>query len=284
MKKGELVNRVGGAALIFAALGLSACGLEEDGPASRALTLYSPAPPTIMLHDHNLELGEALTKCGIENLVVAMALPESVNNAGALKAEDKPYHLPIMTTLDFLPAINRSGPVWHSYDKANDDLKFVSSLYDVAFGVLAFDDDIATSADLIGKRIGAPPRPSAVRLYTEALLRDGWGILDKVEIVDILPPDLPSAIRQGRIDATTWNLLSETAAGFRPMAPALLAEGAQWIVVDEAVADRINEANGFKVELSEVDLKALAHRTERQDTEAVSLLSFRQALAAWDST
>ena len=264
---------------------LTACGGEEatrsekhteEAVDMRKLTIYSPAPPTIMLHAHNEELGRALTACQVDNTVTPVALPKSINDINRLGAEEKPYHLPIVTTIDFLPAIFQTGPEWHAYTNANTDLKFVASLYDVAFGMMAFDAQIRSPEDLKGKRIGAPPRPSAVRLYTEALLRDGWGILDEVEIVDIVPPDLIAAIDEGRIDATSWGLMSETADGFLPMMPPLMTHGdAHWIGIDQDVADRINQYNDFRVAETAVP-------GEGEGT--VRLLSFKQALAAWEDT
>lgn len=263
---------------------LAACGKEASGVKTPPLTIYSPAPPAIMLHEHNVELGDVLNACHVPSSVIAMALPQSVNHIGEMDAAEKPYHLPIVTTIDFLPAVKQAGPAWHAYDKANPDLKFVASLYDVVFGVLAFDESIRSPDDLKGRKIGAPPQPSAVRVYTEALLRDGWGILDDVEIVDILPPDLPAAVAEGRIDATTWSLLSETADGYRPMMPPLLSiQGAHWIETGAAVAAAINASNEFQIAPSVLDQSAIVG-AGGEGGGAVSLLSFKQALAAWEAT
>ena len=258
--------------------GLSAVAWADEGVtmASPALTLYSPAPPSIMLHDHNVALGEALHGCGIPNTVVPQALPQSITQFADAADDEKKYHLPIVTTIDFLPAIHDGGPAWHSYGRPYQDLKFVSSLYDVAFGVLAFVDAIRSPEDLKGKRIAAPPRPSAVRVYTEALFRDGWGILEDVELIDLKPNEITAAINGGAIDATSWNLISLVADGPRPMVPSLLEiEGARWIPVSSAALRRLNDANAFQVS------KSTYSPTVGDDVE---LLSFRQALAVWAAT
>ena len=270
--------RWGGAAASLIAVGLSAvaCADEKAEIAGPAVTIYSPAPPSIMLHDHNVALGEALRGCGIPNTVVPQALPRSITQFSDASDNDKKYHLPIVTTIDFLPAIHNKGPAWHAYGRPYTDLKFVSSLYDVAFGVLAFNDAIRLPADLKGKRIGAPPRPSAVRVYTEALLRDGWGLLGDVEIVDMKPNDLTTAVTGGTVNATTWNLISLSADGPRPMVPPLLEiEDAHWIPVGSDAVQKLNEANGFEV--------ARSAYSPTPGNE-VDLLSFRQALAAWEAT
>lgn len=250
------------------------------------LVLYSPAPPTISLHAHNEALGEALRACDVaaDIKVVAMALPDSINAINQLDSTVKPYHLPIITTLDFQPAIRGGAPTWHAYEPVNPDLKFVAALYEVTFGVLVFDSDIRTPADLAGRRIAVPPQPSSVRWFSEALLRDGWNVLDQVTLVEMRPPDIPAALARGEIDATTWNIMSETPDGYIPLLPMLLeAEGAHWLDMDQRTEAAINAANPFIVEQVPVSPDRLIGVQSTAGAPA-SLLSFRQGLAAWAST
>ena len=210
-----------------------------------------------------------------------MPLPDSINAINALAPQDKALHLPIVTAVDFLPAIHRAGPGWHSYDRANADLKMAAALYDVAFGALAIEGQISSPEHLRGKKIGVPPRPSSVRLLTEALLRDGWGILDAVELIDLPPPAVPDALSSGRIDATTWNLLTFGPGTLAPAIPGLLQmPGAHWIDVDEHAIARINAANPFKISQSQVQ----SDRTGAPGARDATLLSFRQGLAVWSTT
>ncbi len=249
---------------------------EAGSGADARLKIFSPSPPSVMLHQLNLTLGQKLNDCGIQNTVIPLALPDSINQFSSGDSEKKKTELPIVTTIDFFPAVHRKGPSWHSYAKPNTDLKFVASLYDVAFGVLAFDKSIKNPEDLKGKRIGAPPRPSAVRVFTEALLRDGWGILDDVEIVDIYPPALIGAVTRGEIQATTWNLVTQSANGVSAVVPDLLElENGAWLEADEEAVRAMNEASAF-----EVDITYLQSDAEAQ----TALFSFRQALAAWEAT
>lgn len=208
------------------------------------LTIYSPAPAATPLHELNRRLFAPHAS------IVAMPLPDSIN-----AITQKRHHLPIVTTVDFLPARDRTGPSWHAYDRANKDLKLVCALYDVAFGIMAF-----APGDLKGRKIGVPPRPSSVRVLTEALLRDGWGILDDVELVDLRPHE----VEPGRVHATSWNLLPE---GTAPLLPYLKG---RWLDVGEDAIAAINEANAFKI--------------DGVPAGGTTLLSFKQGLAAWDST
>lgn len=295
MKDRMRIGGFGHAPLAAAAalLGLAACTPEAaETPSSvpeepaMDLVIYSPAPPQIMLHAHNSELGEILSVCGAFASVETppVALPDSINRINTLEAELRHFHLPIVTTLDYPTARANTAPDWHGYSRANSDLLFVASLYDVSFGVLAFSEDIQSPEDLIGKRIAVPARPSAVRWFSEALLRDGWGILDQVELVDTVPPDLPAAIAEGRVDATAWNIMSETPDGFLPMIPPLLdAPGAHWLDVSQEALEAINESNPFTTELVMVEPGSVLG-AQIQPAEPVALLSFRQALTAWADT
>lgn len=262
-----------------------------DGTTDRAevfeeLVIYSPAPPTIMLHEHNAALGDALQTCGVAASVrvVPMALPASINAINALDPSVKPFHLPIVTTLDFQPAIDATAPAWHGYDKANKDLKFVGSLYEVAYGVMVFDPAIEGPADLAGKRVAVPARPSAVRWFSEVLLQEGWSLSDEVVLVDTIPPEVPGGLAEGSLDAVAWNIMSETPSGYMPLLPMLIGqENARWLDVDETALGAINQGSPFSTELVRVNT-ARVPGGDATNSEEIKLLSFRQALAAWEST
>lgn len=249
------------------------------------LTIYSPAPVTTALHRLNADLVAALCSRGLPAQVVAVPLPDSINAINALPAEEKAWHLPIVTTVDFLPAIRRQGPDWHAYSRASADLKLAAALYDVAFGLLATSPGLASPQDLRGKRIGVPARPSSVRVLTEALLRDGWGMLDAVQLIDLPPSAVPDAVSSGRIDATTWNLMTISSEGVSPLIPLLSQRpGASWVEVDDGAVARMNAANPFKISGLRVRTDRIEDVGGAYPRPAVNLLSFRQGLAAWTST
>lgn len=235
------------------------------------VTIYSPASPATPLHALNLRFAEAAAGApGASRIEMpAVALPESVNRILAMDAVARRTHLPIMTTTDFLPARLGAGPSWHGYPQASGDLKFVAKLYDVGFGLYVMNPRVAGPDDLRGRRIGAPARPSAVRLLAETLLGDGWGVIDDVELVDMTPPEAVAALKSGAIDATAWNLALPTGSAFRPILP---IEGGRYLGVDEAALARLHDANSFR--LGFVDMPG----------GGTPLLSFAQSLAAWDAT
>ena len=268
------ISSLGATAGLLAVIA-SGCAASEpvDGLGSRAahpaLTIYSPAAPPNMLWSINEAIGATLAACAVAGEVetVAVALPDAINSIGTMP--DRAGHLAIVTTADFLPAVRGEGPDWHGYVRAHDDLKFVASLYEVGIGMMVFDEAIRTPADLKGKRIAVPRRPSSLRVMAEAVLHDAWGLLDEVTLVDLPPHAVAEAAKAGRIDATTWNLMTETPDGFRPLLPDLSKMG-RWLSVSAGDIERINAGNTFT--------------TEAVTVAGARLLSFRQALSAWSAT
>lgn len=233
------------------------------------LTLYSPAPPANPMHALNQRFGEGLgSVLAPPPEVIAMALPQSVHHVAPMSDAVRGWHWPIMTTVDFLPARLGTGPEWHAYPRACPDLYFLSTLYEVGFGISVWNDEIRLPADLAGKRIAVPPRPSAVRLLAEAVLHHGWGLAGKVTLVDLPPGRVRDAAREGAVDATAWNLQVPGEAGFGGLLDAALPEGSRFLPVDPDALELIHEAYSFRSRL--VSLPGLP-----------PLLSFAQALAAW---
>lgn len=238
------------------------------------LTIYSPAPPTNPMHKLNLALaGAAVGHPSLDALnIPPLALPQSITNVASEPPTERAAYWPIVTTVDFALARAGAGPDWHGYPRPCPDLKFVSRLYDVGFGISLWDGPADDYRSLRGKRIAVPPRPSAVRLMTEVLLRDGWDILDDVTLVDMVPPAIADAKAAGEVDGTSWNLVVPCASGYRTMLPDDLVTSGHFVPVDEGALLRINGAHPFTLALSLL-------------LDGVPpLLSFAQALAAWNES
>jgi hypothetical protein len=106
-----------------------------------------------------------------------------------------------------------------------------------------------------------------VRLLAEALIADGWGLGDQVELVDMSAAGVGGAIRAGRIDATAWNLMVPGGAGLLAGA---LPPGARFLQVTPEVLGRIHARQAFRLRLT--------------TGFGPPLLSFAQALAAWEES
>jgi len=230
------------------------------------LTLYSPAPASIRMHALNEVLGRRLSAAGIVSKVNAVALPQAVNDICDLEVSKRAMHLPIMTAVDLLPAIRQTGPQWHSYTRANHDLRLLASLYDVGFGISVFDPALQSPQDLKGRAVYCPPRPSSVRLLTEALLFDGWGLEGEVELIDSRPPDLAPLIADGTLVATSWNLVTLEGDVTTPLIPAQ----SRFLPIDDPTLEKMNAAMAAPLGDCFVD-----------DTR---LIAFRQGICVWDET
>lgn len=251
-------------------------GLAIAGCVARpAMTIHSSSGPPISLWAMNEEIGRELAACGVGDAVEVLpsALPQSINEVGAWP--ERSSHFPMVTPVDFAPAVTGDGPTdWHEYPQPHPDLKFIASLYEVGFGVLVFDDAIQSVEDLRGKRIAVARRPSSLRVLAEALLRDGWGILDEVTLVDLPPHGVAQAVADGRVDATTWSLMIEEPGGYRPLDSVVLKLG-DWLAVEAEDVARMNAQNSFTTGLVQIESTA---------GESVHLVSFDQGLAGWSSS
>lgn len=234
---------------------------------TQKLTLYSPAPPFTRLHALNVEFGDLLAKAGLDTEVIPVALPDSINHISALPADERAWRLPIVTIADLVPAIRCSGPDWHAYARACPDLKLLASLYDVAFGVTVRDGVIERPEDLSGHGIYCPPRPSSVRLLSEALVETGWGLAGKASFVDAMPTDLGPAVGRGQLKATSWNITTLEGATTTPNNRLM---NMHFLPVDAETLDRLNRTLHFEIGRCEVD--------------GVPLLAFRQGIAVWEET
>ena len=252
----------------LALAGTAACTTMTQAPASAGL-IYAPAPPATPLHGLNMQLLEVLHRSGMVGWSMEpVALPESVNRSTVLPAQERRTTLPIVTTADFALARKGAGPDWHGYDRASTDLLFVSKLYDVGFGFQVTDPAIAGPADLAGKSIAVPARPSAVRMMSEALVEHGWAV-DGVEFVDCSPPQGAQLLAEGKVAALAWNLVLPRDGVPAPMLPS--PPGARFLSIEPSAIARMNAAVGF--ELGPFVM-----------TDGTPIISFAQALAAWADT
>jgi hypothetical protein len=244
---------------LLGAIAVAPCLAGAAEPAPR-LTLYSPAPPDNPMHALNRGFGDGLAPhLPVAPDVIAMPLPQSIHHIAPMEPARRAWHWPITTSADFLPARLGVGPDWHGYPRACPDLLFITALYEVGFGISVWDDKIRTAADLAGKRIAVPPRPSAVRLLAEALLFDGWGLGGQVTLVD-----RPPGGAVGGVDATAWNLVVPGSGG---LLSAGLPPTARFLPVDRDALERIHATHAFRLRLV--------------ISSGTPLLSFAQALAAW---
>jgi len=251
------------------------------------IQLYSPAPGHTETHRHNVALADLITKSDVAMTASAtsLALPDSINRLSDVAPQSKAAQLVLVNHFDFLCAVEQKGPDWHSYDRANTDLKYVANLFGGGIGFLTADPAIKSPNDVIGKRIAVLPRPSAVRAIAEIVLRDGWGILDQVELLDG-PPALGSEASESA-DVLLVSTI-ETQGGYKLVAP--LSEDTvppmNWIDIDEQAIGRMTAATGVTFDRRvHPPIRDRAHLPSDQGAEPeAGLVRFDEGLSAWDNT
>lgn len=262
-----------------AALTPALCLLPDLLAARRAwaaagrVMIYSPAPATTSLHALNMRLLDAAGHhSALKALEVApLALPESINNVAGLPPGERAGFWPIITSIDLGMARSGKGPKAHGYPRVNSDLKFVARLCDVGFGIAMWGPPVTDPQQLRGKRIAVPGPGSSVRVLTEILLRDGWGIAKEVVPVVMAPGEVAAARKAGLIDGTSWGLVGPTPDGHKVALPQDPSDPFHHVPVDEETLARINNVHqSFK----------LARTSLLKD--GPPLLSFAQGLAVWD--
>ena len=253
------------------------------------LELYSPAPGHSEIHRYNVAVADLITgsDAAMTASATSLALPDSINRLSEVAPESKAVQLILVNHFDFLCAVEQKGPDWHSYDRANTDLKFVANLFGGGIGFLTADPTIKSPTELIGKRIAVLPRPSAVRAIAEIVLRDGWGILDRVELLDGGPASGSEASASGNSDVRVVTTI-EAKKGYKLVAP--LPEGTNpsmnWIDIDQPAINRMTAASGVTFDRHvHPPLKDCVIQPSDQGARPESgLVRFDKGLSAWEGT
>ncbi|MFC1868688.1 ABC transporter substrate-binding protein [Thermodesulfobacteriota bacterium] len=216
----------------------------------------------------------------------AIPAPDHLHMIDKLPPELKRHSLPLVPNTDFFPALQGKGPEWHKYQREFKDLKFVATIGLSAFAMATYDPEIRTPQHLIGKRIGIRPRPSSLRVLKQAILKDAWGIYDKVILKDCFRPQAKDGLLKGDFDATFWFENRQVVDGFECCEPlALEAKDAGWVGLSFEDIDRINRNNPWKLHRVLVPRGSLRANGPKLDpTMDIGMAGLSTALCAWDST
>jgi hypothetical protein len=157
----------------------------------------------------------------------------------------------------------------------------------MTWGLVTHDPEIRTPGQLIGKKIGLEPEGGAPRVLTDAVLRDAWGIYDKVQLIDCHPPEVKQGLLSGDLDATFWVRTWEVVDGFQCSDLGVLdAKETHWIGLSLEDVDRINEKNPWDLHrllMPRGSIRAEG-RNKVDPPEDVGLPGFTNGICAWEST
>ena len=251
------------------------------------LEFFSPAPTGSPMHSMDVTPVKLLNRYHprITASWRAVPLPDQIPLIDRLPDERKKHSLPIVSSVDFMPARRGEGPSWHRYERPFEDLKFVATTSVIGFGMSTFDESINMPEQLAGKAIAVVPRPSSLMVLCEAVLRDGWGIYDQVVLKESFYPEARKALLAGEVNATFWNTMWEIEGGFQCLDPGILQERqAYWIGLSLDNVKDINEKNPWDLHRMLVSAGSIAAKGPKLDPPLdVGLAGLSIAICAWDS-
>ncbi|MBA7632890.1 hypothetical protein ES703_40446 [subsurface metagenome] len=227
-----------------------------------------------------------------------LPLPVSVNNIDKMPAEQRKYGFTaFLPVTDFLLARAGGGPEKHKYAREYTDLLFVGNVSNGGWTFFTKDPELAADPrKLAGKVVGVVNAPEArtwgsPTLLSNAIFRDAWGIIDKVDQIEVSLPEVGGMFEAGMIDAAFWGMANNMSGTYTipgPFIGLLRSSPTYWIPLTQEDADKINAANPWKISLLTLPKDAIEvpgpplQWTNPQDD--VTMCDFGGALAVWKET
>ncbi len=253
----------------WAAAGLCALGLATTAQAQDTLTLTVAAaggtlhaPVFIAVEQglfdkYGLDVEVVMFQTGVEMINGLLAGSHDVNTMGSIP---------------FLSGVSNGFPLVLIGQLHGDAL---AETYADNVGIAA-SADVASLADLRGKRIGLPIG-SGAEGYVLGLLAGEGMTADDVELINVKPSELPTALRNGDVDAiSVWEPWLSTTAVNVDGAHQLIAGNCPTcfdpgtILTTQAVAaDKPEELRRFMLAMSE------AMQIVRSDLDAAAMVNLR---------
>lgn len=266
------------------------------------LQFFSPAQPRTDAEIAVAYLADLFTKNHpyIHATWEYLPVPDSVHEADKLPPDVKKYtFVTFLPPTDFLTARAGGGPPQHKYNRAFTDLLFAAHL-GIRLGWTFLTRDPALAADpkkLIGKTVGLlhamdSPIWGSPQLLSNALLRDAWGIIDEVNVIEAPMLVAVSMLDQGTVDACFWGQSTDMSDGTftlpGPYISAFQATQYYFIPVTQEDVDKINAANIWKISLLNVPKGSIIVPGPPSEIvnppEDITVPNFGGAWAPWEDT
>ena len=165
------------------------------------------------------------------------------------------------------------------------DLKVVNLEFVSGMTLATYDSNIKTPQDLAGKKIGTFVKVAAPNALFFGLLKDAWGISDKVKLSYYRPMSMKDALVTGTVDAVFALNCTELNGGKFGEAPfSANVRGARktyWINVTQDDIAKVNQKNPWESARMLVPKDALGPGSPPQDT---GLITWGMGMIAWEDT
>jgi TRAP-type uncharacterized transport system substrate-binding protein len=213
-----------------------------------------------------------------------MPLPESVHAIDGMPPERKRHAFPgFMSNMDLPMA--RHGVVTR-YNRKFTDMKFLCTVRVTGRGFLTYNPEIKTPKDLIGKRIAVAPPTSSMRVMSNTILRDAWGILDQVELKVHDLTSLKEALLGGEIDvafeAQAWEGGDGRWSTTSSVMELIGEKQTYWLNISQEDADKVDQKNVWQLLRVAMPKGSLPGRNN--PPEGVAIPAYVSTMVAWDTT
>lgn len=228
----------------------------------------------------------------------SVPVPDSVNLIDKMDPAERKHAFPFTwRPTDFYLARAASGPPKHKYDNKHPDLRFIGTISLGGETFLTPHQEFAKDPrKLAGRPVGLvhaieADHWGAPMIQSLAILKDAWGIYDKIKPVQVRMSDMGKAFATGKADAIFGGRTSYQNGKFYASDSllALLNEKKfYWIPITQEELDRTDAANGWKTRLITMPKGSLNQPDTPPDIvnppEDITLIGTCSALAAWQDT
>jgi len=226
-------------------------------------------------------------------------VPDSVNKADKLPPDVRKYTFAtFLTPTDFLPARAGDSPPQHKYDRAFTDLLFAANMSNGGWTFLTRDPELAADPKkLAGKTVGMiyamdSPVWGSPQLLSVSMLRDAWGIIDEVNLIDVGMMEVMGMFDNGMLDACFWGMFNDMSGGTftvpGPFISAFQKTQHYFIPLTQEDVNKINAANTWKISLLNVpkgSIKVPGPPSKIVNPpEDITVPDFGWAWAPWEDT
>ena len=264
------------------------CMHQEIKPPSENIHLevyssVSPANPGYAEVQATVEILNSLHPWLSASMKV-MELPESVHIIDKMTPEEKRYTFPwFMPSEDFHMA---RGGVAPRYNRKFTDLMYVGKISHMGWAFLTYNPTIRTHDDLIDRTIGVTGEETSTRILSDAILKDAWGIFDRVTLKNYDSAQIRDALLSGDIDVAFCGQVWETIGGKWKVSPGLIdildAKQTYWLSISMEDVNKVNRNNPWSFNRLGVPRGFL--RGMDNPPEDIDIPDFQSAMVAWKDT
>ena len=133
------------------------------------------------------------------SVVETMGGVEMMKTMSDLSDDKKQVHL--ANGVDAILNLARLGKGPFGKTGSIDGWRVLFTMYNVGGSVMTLDSKIRSGKDLIGKRIGFPPKQHGLAKDAAFVLKNIWGIADKVKVINMPMGMQKDALLDGTVDA-----------------------------------------------------------------------------------